>query len=66
MSEDRPKPPSPPAEESFDRLEYMRTVRREVLAKLDLPENTKPERVLLLTRIKEEMAKIRRSSGKIH
>ncbi|MDR1609146.1 MAG: hypothetical protein LBT38_12190 [Deltaproteobacteria bacterium] len=70
MSEDPKKPsnnndPNEPSE-PFDRLEFMREVRREFLAKLDLPENTKPERVLLMTRLKEEMAKIRAKTGQNH
>ncbi|MDR1870744.1 MAG: hypothetical protein LBS60_02260 [Deltaproteobacteria bacterium] len=55
-----------PKEEGFDRLEYMRQIRRECLENLDLPVDTKPDRVLQLVKIKEEMARIRKNSGKNH
>jgi hypothetical protein len=61
MTDEKKTPPK-----EFDRVEYMKTLRREVLEKLDLPENTKPERVLLMVKIKEEMAKIRKEGGKNH
>ncbi|MDR1395120.1 MAG: hypothetical protein LBK52_02980 [Deltaproteobacteria bacterium] len=54
------------SEVSFDRVEYMKNIRQELMVKLDLPENTKPERVMQLVRIKEEMARLRKERGKIH
>jgi hypothetical protein len=55
-----------PQDEGFDRLEYMRNIRRECLKNLDLPEDAKPEMVVKLLKIKEEMAKYRKDNGKKH
>jgi hypothetical protein len=54
------------SEEKFDRVEFMKSIRQELMIKLDLPENTKPERLMHLVQIKKEMAKIRRDPKKNH
>ncbi|MDR1084597.1 MAG: hypothetical protein LBP22_06965 [Deltaproteobacteria bacterium] len=55
-----------PEEKEFDRVEYLKNIRQELMVKLDLPENTKPERVAQLIKIKEEMARIRQNQKKNH
>ena len=41
-----------PPPEALDRQAYLRTIRQEMLKKLGLPEDTKPEKVGLLLAIK--------------
>jgi hypothetical protein len=53
VADDKNNPPKDP--EKFDRVEYMRQIRRECLKRLDLPEDAKPEMVLTLLKIKEEL-----------
>jgi hypothetical protein len=61
---DKIDPQDPKKDESFDRLEYLRDIRRACLKRLELPEDAKPEMVLRLVKIKEEMSKIRKDGEK--
>ena len=44
-----------PAEPDFDRVAYLRKIRGDLLKKMGLPENTKPEQVSRLLAIKERL-----------
>lgn len=41
--------------DSFDRQAYFKEIRRELLKKMGLPEDTKPDQVMRLLTIKEKM-----------
>ncbi len=43
------------SEPEFDRQAYLKEIRQELLTKLGLPPNTKPEQVAKLLEIKEKM-----------
>lgn len=47
------KPPLKPAEAAFDRQEYLKEVRRNILKNLGLPEDTRPDQVMRLLEIQE-------------
>ncbi len=58
--ETKPGAPQGAAEEkTFDRTAYLKEVREELLVKLGLPKDTKPERVASLIQIKSNMEKIK-------
>jgi len=46
--------------EALDRLAYLRALRQEMLKKLGLPEDTKPERVGQLLAIKADMNSLKK------
>ena len=58
MPDDENAEPSP---EALDRQAYLRDVRREMLKKLGLPENTKPEQVSRLLAIKASLNNLKKS-----
>ena len=61
---EEPAPPAEaeePAEEPMDRQAYLRSVRREMLKNLGLPEDTKPEQVSLLLAIKANLDNLKKS-----
>ncbi|MDR2406498.1 MAG: hypothetical protein LBE13_00070 [Bacteroidales bacterium] len=45
-------------EKPFDRQAYFKQIREDVLKKLGLPEDTKPENVLNLLKLHDELDKI--------
>jgi hypothetical protein len=51
-------PKKKPGEEALDRQAYFREIRAEMLKKLGLPSDTKPENVLGLLQLQHEMDKI--------
>ena len=52
MPDDKKDDRAPEPEEAFDRQAYLRSVRKEMLKNLGLPEDTKPEHVSQLLAIK--------------
>jgi len=59
---EEPAPPAEePAEEPLDRQAYLRSVRREMLKNLGLPEDTKPEQVSRLLAIKANLDNLKKS-----
>ena len=50
-----------PAEEPLDRQAYLRSVRREMLKNLGLPEDTRPEQVSRLLAIKAGLDNLKKS-----
>ncbi len=55
----KPDAPDGAAEAPLDRVAYLRDVRRELLVKLGLPRDTKPEQVARLIQIKNNMDTIK-------
>ncbi len=58
---DKAKPDTPGGaeEKPFDRVAYLKEVRQELLVKLGLPKDTRPEQVARLIRIRSDMDKIK-------
>jgi hypothetical protein len=60
MPDDTVKPGAPEGgEQAFDRTAYLKEIRQELLEKLGLPKNTKPQQVAKLIQIKNDMEKIK-------
>ncbi|MDR1657114.1 MAG: hypothetical protein LBT47_06105 [Deltaproteobacteria bacterium] len=50
-------------EEPVDNVEYFKKIRNDVLVKLGLPANTKPDKVKMLLEIKLELEKIKNKNS---
>ncbi|MDR2461416.1 MAG: hypothetical protein LBE38_11685 [Deltaproteobacteria bacterium] len=53
-------------EEKLDRKEFFKKIREDIIEKLDIPKNTKPENVLKVLQIQEQMEIIKRNNKKNH
>jgi hypothetical protein len=51
-------------EKILDRLEFFRQARKDLMARLGIPEGTKPEAVLKVLRLHEELEKIKNKGKK--
>lgn len=58
---DKAKPGAPEGaeEKAFDRRAYLKGIREELLVKLGLPKDTRPEQVARLIQIKSDMEKLK-------
>jgi hypothetical protein len=56
-----PETPADSPEAPLDRQAYLRGIRREMLKKLGLPENTKPEQVSRILAIKASLGALKKS-----
>jgi ribosome assembly protein YihI (activator of Der GTPase) len=53
-------------EEKLDRIEFFKKIREDIIEKLGIPKDTRPENVLKVLELQEQMAKISRNKKTHH